>query len=409
VIAAAVFAWGAVSARLQRADLTAPIVFVALGALLSTVVSHDTVLQRETVKLITEVTLVWVLFSDAARVGLNELRAEAGMFVRLLAIALPLTVVLGWLLAAGMFDSFDVWLALLVGAALAPTDAALGAAVITNRAVPPAIRSILNVESGLNDGIVTPVVVLALAGAAAAEGKGGGGTNHALLELLLGVAIGVVAGGFGGALLQTARRRQWADDEFAGPAALALALAAYAISLAFHGNGFVAAFTAGIAFGRTAGQAGPKEVYFVEQTAGLASLVVWTVFGLVAVPIVVNDFSWELLVYALLSLTVVRMLPVALVLRGTNLRLRAAMFIGWFGPRGLASVVFALLAVEELGDRAHTAVACITTTVLVSVLAHGFSARPLARRFGPSLAPAEAVAVSPASSRMSHDKHLHVG
>jgi NhaP-type Na+/H+ or K+/H+ antiporter len=406
VIAAAVFAWGAVSARLQRADLTAPIVFVAVGAILSTAVPHDTVLQRETVKLITEVTLVWVLFSDAARVGLRELRAEAGMFVRLLAIALPLTVVLGWLLAAGMFDSFDVWLALLVGAALAPTDAALGAPVITNPAVPPTIRSILNVESGLNDGIVTPVVVLALAGAAAAEGKGGGGTNHALLELLLGVGIGLFAGGFGGALLQTARRRLWADDEFAGPSALALALAAYAISLACHGNGFVAAFTAGIAFSRTAGQAGPKEVYFVEQTAGLASLVVWTVFGLVAVPIVINDFSWQLLVYALLSLTVVRMVPVALVLRGTNLRRRAAMFIGWFGPRGLASVVFALLAVEELGERAHVAVACITTTVLVSVLAHGFTARPLANRFGPTLAAGQAVPVSPASSRMSHDTKL---
>src|SRR3954471_17667698 len=202
VVSAAVFAWGAVSARLQRADLTAPIVFVALGALLSAAVPLDKGIERETVKLVTEVTLVWVLFSDAARVGLGELRAEAQVFVRLLALALPLTVVIGWLLAAGMFDSFDVWLALLVGAALAPTDAALGSAVRTNTAVPPVVRSILNVESGLNDGIVTPVVMVALAGAAAAEGHGGGGADHAVVELMLGVGIGIIVGGVGGALLR---------------------------------------------------------------------------------------------------------------------------------------------------------------------------------------------------------------
>jgi NhaP-type Na+/H+ or K+/H+ antiporter len=400
VIAAAVFAWGGVSARLQRADLTAPIVFVAVGAVLSTAAPLDKALERETVKLITEVTLVWVLFSDAARVGLRELRAEAAVFVRLLALALPLTVVLGWLLAAGMFDSFDVWLALLVGAALAPTDAALGAAVITNPAVPPVVRSVLNVESGLNDGIVTPVVMVALAGAAAAEGDGGGGASHALVQLLLGVGIGVLAGAVGGALLRIARRRGWADDEFAGPAVLALALVAYATSVACHGNGFVAAFAGGVAYGRTAGRAGPREVYYVEQTAGLASLVVWTIFGLVAVPLVVDDFGWELLVYAVLSLTVVRMVPVAFMLLGTGLRLRATVFIGWFGPRGLASVVFALLAVEALGTRAHTAVAVIATTVLLSVVAHGLSAAPLGKTYGPSLDGETPDPVSPASPKV---------
>ena len=138
-------------------------------------------------KLLTEVTLAWVLFSDAARVGIRDLRADAGVFGRLLGLALPLTVVLGWLLAWGLFNGFDVWLALLVGAALAPTDAALGAAVISNPAVPARIRHILNVESGLNDGIVTPVVMVALAGAASAEGHGGGGAGGALVELLLGV------------------------------------------------------------------------------------------------------------------------------------------------------------------------------------------------------------------------------
>jgi sodium/hydrogen antiporter len=385
VVAFTVFAWGAVSARLQRAYLTAPIVFVAVGVLLAAVAPLESEAEAEAVKLLTEVTLVWVLFSDAARVGVRDLRADAAVFGRLLGLALPAAVVLGWLLALGIFDSFDIWLALLVGAALAPTDAALGAAVITNPAVPSRIRHILNVESGLNDGIVTPVVMVALAGAASAGGHGGGGAGGALLELLLGVLVGVVVGGAGGWLLRKARRRGWADEAFAGPAVLALALLAYTASLALDGNGFVAAFAGGIAFGHWAGRAGPKEVFYVEQSSGLASLLVWMIFGLVAVPFVSDALGWQLLLYAVLSLTAVRMLPVALMLLGSGLNRRAALFMGWFGPRGLASVVFALLAVEELGAQAEGAVAVIATTVLLSVFAHGATAGPLASKYGASL------------------------
>ena len=400
VIAGAVFVWGALSSRLERADLSAPIIFVALGVAVHAVAPLDGTLQTETIKLLTEVTLVWVLFSDASRVQLSELRADAGVFGRLLGLALPLTVVLGWLLAWGMFDAFDVWLALLVGAALAPTDAALGASVMANPAVPSRIRSILNVESGLNDGIVTPVVVVALAGAAAAEGEGSG-TTHALLELAAGIGLGLAIGGVGGYLLRWARGRGWADEEFAGPAVLGLALVAYSTSVACSGNGFVAAFAGGVAFGYTSGRAGTQEVFYVEETAGLASILVWTLFGLVAVPIVVNAFSWQLVVYAVLSLTVVRMLPVAITLRGTGLSRRASLFMGWFGPRGLASVVFALLAVEDLGGRADTAVAVITMTVLLSVLAHGATAEPLAARLGPTLDVVTPPVAPPVPSRVA--------
>jgi NhaP-type Na+/H+ or K+/H+ antiporter len=383
-MAAALFAWGAVSGRLRRADLGAPIVFVLVGVLLHDLFTVDAHVEAETVKLLTEVTLAWVLFSDASGVPFEELRADASIYARLLGVALPMTVVLGWLVAWGLFNGFDVWLALLVGAALAPTDAALGAAVISNPAVPLRIRRIVNVESGVNDGIVTPVVLVALAGAAAAEGHGGG-AGHAVLKLLLGVAIGLGVGGGGGEILRRTRQRGWVDEEFAGPAVLALALLAYTASVASQGNGFVAAFAAGIAFGRFAGQAGPKEVWYVEETAGLASLLVWLLVGAVAVPIVADTIDWQIVLYALLSLTVLRMLPVALSLLGTNLSRRAALFIGWFGPRGLASVVFGLLAVEELGPTGDTAVATIATTVLLSVVAHGLSAEPLAVRYGSRL------------------------
>ena len=391
LVAATVVAWGILSARLERADLTAPIVFVGVGVLIANITSLEPAVEAEAVKLLTELTLVWVLFSDAARVRVRELRSQTGIYVRLLGLALPLTVVAGWLLAWGLFGNFDVWLALLVGAALAPTDAALGAAVITNPVVPARVRGILNVESGLNDGIVTPVVMVALAGAAAAEGHSSHGATHALVQLLIGVVIGVGVGGGGGWILRAARSRHWVDEEFAGPAVLALALLAYAASVAIDGNGFVAAFAGGIAFGHFAGRGAPQQVFYVEQTAGLASLLVWMTFGVVAVPLVVDAAGWQLLLYAALSLTVVRMLPVALLLMGSSLDRRAAAFIGWFGPRGLASVVFALLAIEELGPRADTAVAVIVTTVLVSVLAHGFTAGPLAKRYG-ARASAEAAA-----------------
>jgi NhaP-type Na+/H+ or K+/H+ antiporter len=396
LIVAAVFAWGAFSARIGRADLTAPMVFVAVGALLAGLLPAGSVEGTTGVTALTEVTLVWVLFSDAARVGVRELRKDGGVYGRLLGLALPLTVVLG---AAGAWWLLGVpapWMALLIGAALAPTDAALGAVVITHPAVPVRIRRLLNVESGLNDGIVTPVVLVALAGVASAEGHDRTGPLAAVLQLAGGALVGIAVGGLGGLVMRMSDRRGWAEENFAGPAVLALALLAYLASLAMHGNGFVAAFAAGTAFGHVAGRGGPKEVQYVEQTAGLASLLVWMLFGAIAVPVLAGHLGWRTVVYALLSLTAVRMGPVALGLLGTGLGRRTVLFIGWFGPRGLASVIFALLAVEELGPGADPAVAVIVLTVLLSVVAHGLSAGPLAARYGARAHPDPAAAGDPA-------------
>ena len=285
-----------------------------------------------------------------------------------------------------LLPGLDVWLALLVAAALAPTDAALGLPVVTNKAVPARIRRLITVESGLNDGIVTPVVVLAIAGAASVEGLHGGGPGTALLQLAVGAVVGVVVGAVGGGLLRWARRRGAAAEEFVGIAVLALALGAYAGALVVEGNGFVAAFCGGLAFAATAGRRAPSEVRFLEETSGLVSLLVWLAFGAIAVPIMFAGVDLAVVLYAALSLTVVRMLPVALVLLGAGLDRRTVLFVGWFGPRGLASLVFALLALEELGPGADHAVATIAVTVLLSVLAHGATAAPLAARFGKAAA-----------------------
>jgi NhaP-type Na+/H+ or K+/H+ antiporter len=393
IVTALIFAWGTLSARLERFDVTAPITFVLAGVVLT----HGPLAplgfapSHETVKGLAEFTLVLVLFSDASRVGLRDLRSDMGLCVRLLGIGLPLTIGLGTLLALALFTGMNAWVALIVGAALAPTDAALGAGMMINPAVPVRIRRLINVESGLNDGIATPFVLVAVAGAGAAEHASGIGPGAAVVELVLGVLIGAVVGGVGGFVVQAARDRGWVAEGFAGSAVLALAVCAYACSLALHGNGFIAAFVGGLAFRAIGGQRGERLVPFVEEAGGLVSLLVWLAFGAVEVVPALQHLSWQTAVYAVLSLTVIRMAPVALSLVGSGLGRAAVAFVGWFGPRGLASVVFALIALEDLGQ-STAAPAIIAVTVLLSVLVHGATADPLARRYGPRLAPADGAA-----------------
>jgi len=387
IVAALVFGWGTLSARLERFDVTAPITFVLAGLLLT----HGPLAvlgftpSDELIKTLAEFTLALVLFSDASRVGLHELRADSGLYLRLLGVALPLTIALGTVLAFALIGT-SIWLALLVGAALAPTDAALGAGMMANPLVPARIRRLINVESGLNDGIATPFVSVAIAGVA-----GGHGTGHgpaaAVAELALGVLVGVAVGGAGGLLVSAARRRGWAAEGFGGAAVLGLAVCAYASSVAIHGNGFIAAFVAGLAFGTAGGRRGEPLVPFVEETGALVSLLVWLAFGAVELVPAVESLTWQMVLYAILSLTVVRMVPVLAALTGARLDWATSILVAWFGPRGLASVVFALLALEELGrPTAGPAVAVITITVVISVVAHGATAEPLATRYANRLA-----------------------
>jgi NhaP-type Na+/H+ or K+/H+ antiporter len=244
------------------------------------------------------------------------------------------------------------------------------------------------VESGLNDGIATPVVLLAIAGVAMSEGiVGVEGPGRAVVALVVGVVVGGAVGGLGGVVTRHARHRNWLSEELGGPAVLALALLSYTASNAVDGNGFVAAFVGGLVFGSVAGRGGATEVYFVDQSAALAAMVSWLAFGALAVPVIGAWLSWSVVLYAVLSLTVLRMVPVALALLGAGLGRYDVLFVGWFGPRGLASVIFALLALEDLAGAGRELVAVIALTVLLSVLLHGTTAGPLARRFRTDPAP----------------------
>ena len=390
LVLATIFCWCVLARRLERVGLTTPIVFVTAGFVFAQLFDTlDLGVERGLVKVIAEVTLVWVLFGDASQVQMSQFRRDLGTYARLLGVGLPLTVALGTAVAMVVLG-LDPWPALLLGAALAPTDAALGASVMSNPRVPDKVRRALNVESGLNDGIATPIVLVAIAGVAASEGIAGvEGPGRAVLALLVGVLVGAAIGGLGGLGARRARERGWLSEELGGPAILALALLAYTGALVVDGNGFVAAFVGGLVFGNVAGRGGEKEVYFVEQSGSLASMISWLIFGALAVPVIGDRFSLTVVVYVGLSLTVVRMLPVALALLGAGFDRYAVAFIGWFGPRGLASVIFALLTLEDLEDAGQEVVAVISLTVLVSVILHGFSAGPLANRFqtSPAAAP----------------------
>jgi len=384
VIAACLVGWGLVSARLERWQVTAPIAFVVLG-LVTTHGPADMVhlqLHSSTIRSVAELTLALLLFADASRVNARTLAADAAIPARLLGIGLPLTIGAGAALAAGLFSSGGLWVAAAIGAIVAPTDAALGAPIMSDERVPVRVRRIINVESGLNDGIATPFVNLFLAGALAVESVSGGGAGKAALELLGGAAIGTAVGLAGGFLLVLTARTGWSAPGFRPLAVLALALLAYALALVAHTNGFVAAFVAGIAFGTVHGT-GQDELAFTEEAGTLLSLLVWFAFGAVMLVPGLEAADWRDVVFAVLALTVARMVPVALALTGSGLDRATVAFVGWFGPRGLASVVFGLIAVDSLAPPdAHLVLGAVVVTVALSVIAHGVTAAPFAARYG---------------------------
>jgi NhaP-type Na+/H+ or K+/H+ antiporter len=386
VVSACVLLWGLVSARLERWDVSGPIAFMVLGLVVThgpTAMIHLS-LHSSTIRSLAEVTLALVLFADASRVNVRALRADAAIPVRLLGIGLPLTIVAGAVAAEALYHSSGFWVAAAIAAIVAPTDAALGSSVVQDRRVPSGVRRILNVESGLNDGIVTPFVNLFLAGAVASEAVvSGTHAPAAALELLGGAGLGVATGLVGAVLLALARRHGWSSPGFRPLAILALALFAYSIALLAGLNGFIAAFLAGMAFGTVDHHNDEAVLRFTEEAGTLLSLLVWFLFGAVMLVPGLRDAGWRDLLFALLALSVLRMVPVALSLLGTGLDRVTVAFVGWFGPRGLASVVFGLIAVDALApEQSKVVLAAVTVTVALSVVLHGVSSSPLAARYG---------------------------
>jgi NhaP-type Na+/H+ or K+/H+ antiporter len=377
--------YSTVSAWLGQRSVTMPMIFVVAGLVLGSSGLGLLPLSpaEHQVQEVTEVTLAVLLFGDASTLKLGRVRRDAPLAARLLVVGLLLCVGLGGVVAFIVFPSAGWGVALLLGATLAPTDAALGLPIFTNSNVPARIRWELNVESGLNDGIVTPFVTLFTA-VAVSEGAGGqhGWILSALGQIVVGSAVGIAVGVVGGTALTHASRRRLVSEEWEQLAVLAFALVAFVGSRALGGNGFIAAFVGGIVYGAVARTLPDRVTEYTQTTGTFLSVWVWTVFGAIFVPRAFNtDFTWRAIVYAVLSLTVVRMIPVAVALIGAGLRRDTVLLMGWFGPRGLASVVFFLtgyLALQDAGQSVDTLTAAATWTILLSVFAHGLSANPLA-------------------------------
>ncbi len=374
---------------LDRLSIGPAIAFVAVGLLLGPDVLGilDVDLESTTIETLAEITLALVLFTDASAVELKGLRRDAVILGRLLGVGLLLTILAGGVIGAVLFPELPLATVLLIGAILAPTDAALGLPVITNRAVPIRIRRILNVESGLNDGIAAPFVLLFIALATAAGGADGSHLAEAVVEIAIAIAVGIAVGGIGGRLLVAADRRMLTSELSRQIAVFALALGSYLASVAVGGNGFIAAFVAGLAFGRTTLRSEAPAELFSEVAGILFSIAVWVIFGATFVASLFREFGdLRPVVYAILSLTVIRMLPVGLSLIGSRFALPTVGFVGWFGPRGLASIVFGILAVDALQSSGvpgtQTLASTVAWTVLLSVVAHGLTAGPLAARYG---------------------------
>jgi len=323
-----------------------------------------------------EVALILALFVDAARIDVGALRGSAGLPVRLLGIGLPLTIVAGAIIALLVFPDLTVVEAILLAALVAPTDAALGAQVVNSPRVPLRIRQALNVESGLNDGLVTPLVVVTAL--VVAEGStGGGGLADAVSQIAFGTVAGVAVGVGGALLLRVAVGRASMLDEARWMAGPALALLAWAVALQFGGNAFVAAFVAGMAMTATYGRVPEAVLEFAARGGELIGLIVFFLFGTIVAGL--GGIGPPSVVFAVLALTLVRMVPVAVALVGTRLAPSTVAFIGWFGPRGLASIVLALVALgDDAGEPRIGAaiIGAVVATVVISVIAHGLTAGP---------------------------------
>ena len=386
-IAIALLAYGLVSRRIQGSILTGPMLFAAFGfavgpdgaGLVPMRVSH------EGLHLLAEITLILVLFSDAANLDLRQLRRDHNLPVRMLTISLPLSIVLGAALALGLLAGFSIWEALLLAAILAPTDAALGQAVIINPVVPVRIRQTLNVESGLNDGIAFPFVLVfaTVATMADAGQQVSDWILFAIKQMGLGPLAGIAVGFVGAKLVAFCHRANWMSETAEGIVALALAFAAYQAAELIGGNGFISAFAAGLSFGNTLGRHCKFLFEFADAEGLFLILLTFMAFGSAMIPMALPDVTPVYLLYAVLTLTVIRMLPVSLALLGTGVSPVTSAFLGWFGPRGLASVLYVLVVLEgAVMPHKHEIFVICTLTILLSIVLHGITAVPAARWYG---------------------------
>jgi NhaP-type Na+/H+ or K+/H+ antiporter len=382
ILAAFIFIYSLVGGRLEKTPLNGALVFAAFGLMLGPFGFGflDVNVDAESLSTLAEFTLALVLFTDASSANLHELKHSFRLPQRLLLGGLPLTILLGFVVGYFLFDGLAIFEIAILATILAPTDAALGKAVVTNTAVPDNIREGLNVESGLNDGICVPVLLVFLA-LATNSGVENGVSMLALELVSKAIGIGVIVGAglafLGARLLKVFAGRHWVTETWQQLPVPALAMACYAVAQWLGGSGFIACFVGGLLFGGLAKSHKHELLLAADGIGETLALLTWVAFGVSVVGQSMGYFDWQTAVYAVLSLTVVRMLPVFLVLGRMNFRSGEKLFMGWFGPRGLASIVFVVIVLNEHLPGSNTISMTVVCTIMLSVVAHGLSANPL--------------------------------
>jgi NhaP-type Na+/H+ or K+/H+ antiporter len=375
-----IFFFTLVSKRIEKTILTAPIIFTVAGMGVYLILPRlaEFELNNDTILLIAELTLALLLFTDATRIDLRKLLKETVIPERLLGIGMPLTILAGTVTAMLVFPGFPIWEAALLALILAPTDASLGQVVVKSNLVPERIRQALNVEAGLNDGLAMPLFTLFLGLAAATDPfVPGDWLIYTVEQIFFGLLIGIITGWLGGWLIGEAGNRGWIDESIQQLGLLALALISYGGAVFLGGNGFIAAFTGGLMVKRGFEDAKFHTSEFSEAWGQLLNYFVFFIFGMIAAKLL-PQFNRATLLFAILSLTVVRMLPVAVAMIRTRLSSASVIFMGWFGPRGLASIVLGLIFLEGEVSLSFeiTIVHAVAATVLLSIFAHGVTALP---------------------------------
>jgi NhaP-type Na+/H+ or K+/H+ antiporter len=391
LLALFVLFYSSVAGAVERIWISGPIVFTCFGLLIGPVgfdlLAWET--DRELVRNLAEITLAMVLFTDAAGAHIGILKKFRAIPARLLLIGLPLTIALGFIAGVILFDYSSLFAIAVLATLLSPTDAALGKAVVTNEAIPDEVRQSLNVESGLNDGICVPVLLLFLTLALDKLDTGGPLSLAAKLvveEIGIGLVVGLALTFVAVRLLKFALRKQWLTQTWIQIPVVALALSCFAVAQYLGGSGFIAAFSGGLlmAFMDTHLSSKVKDQFLLasESTGDTLALITWVIFGSAIVGQAVGHFSWMILLYSILSLTVIRMLPVFLCLTGSGIDTEGKLFIGWFGPRGLASIVFTVMVVNsDLPDSGPFAMT-VVCTIILSIIGHGVTANPWASAYG---------------------------
>jgi NhaP-type Na+/H+ or K+/H+ antiporter len=387
IFAAFAFAYSLIATRLEKTPVNGAFVYLAMGVLFGPQVLGliDLPIDGEGVSRLAEIALAICLFTDSSNADLSVLRRVEAIPARLLLIGLPLTIALGLGLAWLIFGDLSFFEVALISTMLAPTDAALGKAVVTNPVVPAKVRESLNVESGLNDGICVPVILffIALAGGSVEASESAGLVMKLPLQVIgIGTAVGLVLSVLCGFALRNCASRGWVSGTWLQMPIIALALLCFALAQWLGGSGFIASFVGGLTFGALTKQHKEQFLDAAEGTADAVAMVTWFTFGTVILSLLLSGFSWQALVYALLSLTLVRMLPVFVCLMGKGFRPDTLLFMGWFGPRGLASIVFVVMVAGEKLPGNTTIVAVVVWTIVLSIVLHGLSANPLAAKYG---------------------------